>query len=418
MRILQMSRWFFPHVGGASIRVYQIAKNLAKSGHEVHLLTHNPKSIGQCNLEGECPLYEKHPDGFYVYRLPYYNLGKSFNWAVSIPLMAKKAIEIIKKENIDVILSHNPPYLVGAASLKASVLTGKPMVTVVHDVWGASHYGAFEYGIGRMLESLCVKRSKRLIAPLDGLDDVLIERYGVEKSRFVTAPTGVDAEKFGPLRAGKVQLSKLLKSINAEPRLVKKLEDPAIKKILFLGILAPWSGGSYFVKAAKKVVQKFPKTVFVIVGHGVQYGELVEMVDNLGLSENVAFLGAIKYEDVPLVINFSDVCVSSFPKPETVGRDREMPVRPVSTLEFMSCGKPVILSDIPGARVLIKDGEDGLLFKPENADELAGKMVYLLENPGKSAEIGKRARATILAGGTWANTTKIVESALEGVMGK
>jgi len=412
MKILQMSRWFFPHVGGASVRVYQVAKNLTEMGHEVHLLTHNPQSIGQCNLDEEAPLYEEHPDGFKVYRLPYYNLGNSFNWAVSIPLMTMKAVEIIKKEEIDVILSHNPPYIVGVASLKASMLTGKPMVTLVHDIWGASHYSALEGAIGGLLEGICVKNSKKLIVPLGGLDDILMHKYGVPKERFVVAETGVDTEKFKPIKITKAEIMQVKKALEScvSGDAMKKLVDPSYKKVLFLGILAPWSGCEYLIEAAKRVNDE---TLFIIVGHGVQQKELVDRAAKLGVSDRVAFVGTLKPEVLPVLMNMADVCVSPFPKPDSVGRENAMPVRPISTLEFMSCGRPVVMSDIPGAGELIMDGKTGVLFKAEDPAALAEKIIYLLGNPRLRADLSKNAREFITSGGfEWKDSVRKVERAL------
>ena len=124
--------------------------------------------------------------------------------AVSIPLMAKKAIEIINKNEIDIILSHNPPYLVGAASLIASKITKKPVVINVHDLWGASHYGFMKYKIGAFLEGMCVKRAEKLIVPCEGIDDILIERYKIKKEKFTVAHTGVDVDSLGTYEGCKV----------------------------------------------------------------------------------------------------------------------------------------------------------------------------------------------------------------------
>lgn len=419
MKVLQMARWFFPHVGGASIRVYNIAKYLTKFGYEVHLLVHNPKSIEQCNLDEESPLYEKHPDGFYVYRLPYYDLpvGKNFfNWGISIPLMAKKAIEIINKNKIDAILSENPPYLIGAASLIASKITKKPIIIDAQDIWGASHYSFIKYKIGSFLERMCVKRAEKLIVPCEGIDDVLIRRYKIKKEKFAVAYNGVDVDRFKPIKltdSQKEEIYKILEDKKINQKLIDKFKNPNIKKILFLGILAPWSGCKYFIRAAEKVVKKNSETLFIVIGHGIQYSELVEKTKELGIDENLMFTRTLPPKILPKFLNLVDICVSPFPKPEKVGREDIMPIRPISTLEFLSCGKPVIMSDVPGARNLIKDMENGLLFQAENVDDLANKIEYLLKNPELAKKIGESARKFVLGGNKWNDTAKVVERVLK-----
>ncbi len=323
MRILQMARWFFPHVGGASIRVYQTAKNLVKFGHEVHLIVHNPKSIGQCNLEQETPSYEEY-EGIHVYRLPYFK-PNSLYWGLSIPLMAKKAVDIIKKEKIEIILSHNPPYLVGTSSWIASKFTGIPVVLNVHDVWGASHYTTLESRVGLFLEKFCIKRAKRIIVPCRGLDEIIINRANVNRKKIIIAPTGVDTSLFKPMN-------------------VEEGVD-----VLFVGNLAPWSGAEFFVSAANRLLKENNELRFMVVGDGIQRKHLEDISQG-----NISFTGAVPTDALPGIINRSKICVSSFPKPETV--KRETPIRPISTLEFMACGKPVVISDVYGVREVIEDG--------------------------------------------------------------
>ncbi len=378
MKILQTARWFFPHVGGASIRVYQTAKNLVKFGHDVHLLVHNPKSIEQCNLEQEAPSYENY-EGIHVYRLPYFG-PNSLYWGLSIPLMAKKAIDIIKKEKIDVILSHNPPYLVGTSSWIASKFTEVPMVLNVHDVWGASHYSSLQSKVGSFLEKFCIKRAKKIIVPCRGLDEIIMKRGKINSTKIVIAPTGVDTTLFKPMN--------ISEDIDA----------------LFVGNLAPWSGAEFFVNAANKLLEKNKKLRFMIVGDGIQR----KYLENIG-HENISFIGAVPMDHLPEIINGSKICVSSFPKPGSV--KRETPIRPISALEFMACGKPVIISDVHGIRELITEGKTGFLFKAENTKDLADKIAFLLKNREMRNNVGKNAREFALDN-TWEKTARIVEKTI------
>ncbi len=68
---------------------------------------------------------------------------------------------------------------------------------------------------------------------------------------------------------------------------------------------------------------------------------------------------------------------------------------PYSILEAFALGKPVIASDIGGMPETVADGETGLLFEPGNMQELAEKMKYLLVNPERAAEMGRKARARV-----------------------
>jgi glycosyltransferase involved in cell wall biosynthesis len=389
MKILVMARWFFPHVGGASVRVYNIAKNLRKSGHEIHLLTHHPKSIPHCTLKGDVPFSEKY-EGINVYRLPYFGPKPAY-WAMSVPMMAKRAEEIIEREKIDVILSHNPPYLIGLSSWLASKGTGVPFVILAHDVWGASHYSKAQQAVGANLEKFCVRKASKVIVPCKGLDDILMKRTGLGRSRFVVAPTGVDEKMFKPGR--------------------KKTKA---KTVMFVGNLAPWSGCRYLVEAAPAIVEEVPGVKIMVVGHGIEHDALAARTKKLGLENTIKFIGAVPPEKLPTMLNEADVCVAPFPSPETVGRDTSL--LPISVLEFMSAGKAIVISDVPGIRDFVKDGKTGLLFEAENTKELASKVVEVLKNNKMRGTLGKNARNYILKGQTWEKTAKIVERTLKEVV--
>ena len=66
---------------------------------------------------------------------------------------------------------------------------------------------------------------------------------------------------------------------------------------------------------------------------------------------------------------------------------------PNALLESLACGTPVIASNLGSLPEIVDDGVNGLLFEPGNAEELAERMRYLLDNPRKAMEMGKNARA-------------------------
>jgi len=406
MRILQMSRWFFPHVGGASVRVYQTAKNLTEMGHEVHLLTHNPQSIGQCNLDEECSLYEKHPHGFYVYRLPYYkHLGGSGNWALSIPLMAKKAVEIIQKEKIEVILSHNPPYLVGAASMKASMLTGVPVVTLVHDVWGASHYSQAQYTVGNFLQRVCIKRSKRIVAVSEGLKNIISKDFRIPREKISVAPTGIDVEAFKIDKKG----SKDVLAKYARLGIDKKVEY-----LFFVGILRKWAGVSNLIDAFAEIVRsgRHPKLKLLLVGGGGDKEAFEAKTKKLGVRDRVIFTDAVPYANVPYLIGLATVATAPFPSTSVTDQSKLM--SPHKVLEYMVIGKPIVASAVGGMENYIKDGETGLLCKPDDVADLKEKIVYLLENSKVRDRLAKNAYNYVRGGGfEWRDSANVVEKALK-----
>ncbi|MFQ5910658.1 MAG: glycosyltransferase, partial [Thermoplasmata archaeon] len=67
----------------------------------------------------------------------------------------------------------------------------------------------------------------------------------------------------------------------------------------------------------------------------------------------------------------------------------------IAALEAMSSGKPVVVSDIPGVREVITEGEEGLLCEPMNPEDLAGKISLLLEDDAKRQRMGSKGREKV-----------------------
>ncbi len=69
---------------------------------------------------------------------------------------------------------------------------------------------------------------------------------------------------------------------------------------------------------------------------------------------------------------------------------------PVSLLEAGACGKPIIATDVPGCREVVRHRVNGLLIPPRNAIALADAIVLLLENPELRHELGRRGREIVV----------------------
>jgi len=81
---------------------------------------------------------------------------------------------------------------------------------------------------------------------------------------------------------------------------------------------------------------------------------------------------------------------------------------PLTLLEAMASGLPVVVSDVAGVGDILDDGDTGLLVKPGNVDTLVSNLDYLLENPDEAIAMGERARETVLDGYTWDSRSESV----------
>lgn len=117
---------------------------------------------------------------------------------------------------------------------------------------------------------------------------------------------------------------------------------------------------------------------YVICGVGPNRDVLLNEAASLGLKKQVILAGY--RSDIADILNAADIFV--FPSFHEG--------LPVSALEAMACGLPVIASDIRGNVDIIREEDNGYLFAPEDVDALAQKIALLMDNPDKRKAMGRR----------------------------
>lgn len=403
MKILHTARYFFPHTGGGTIRVYNIAKNLVKLGHEVHLLVHHPSSIEQCNLDfgGTIPL-EEEMDGIHIHRLSYFS-PNSLYWALSVPLMRRRAIQLMREYNIDVVLSDNPPYLIGTASVRAAKKYGIPMVINVHDVWGAGHYSNLQYQIGAALERYCVRHVQNFVTVSPGLQTILANQFHLPEECIGISPNAIDLDRFENVE------QKKNKVIEQYPTLELKADG---KYIIFVGIMRQWAGVQFLIQAFAKISRRFPDYKLLLVGGGGDKSFFEKMCRDLDISERVVFTDSMPYEEIPGFIALAKIACAPFPSSKVT--DQKQLMSPLKVLEYMAAGQAVVASRVGGMENYIKENETGILFTPENVPEFAEKLSELIENPTLVNRLGENARSFVQDEKYgWLSSARTVETVLK-----
>ena len=157
-----------------------------------------------------------------------------------------------------------------------------------------------------------------------------------------------------------------------------------VKKIGIIANLQKRKGHDDFLHMAKIVSEKHPNVHFDIIGGDIlqepREAFLKALTRELGLSNKVTFHG-----QVPCVKNKLEsldiyVCAS------------HQEAFPISNLEAMAAARPIVSTDVNGIPEAIENGSTGLLVPKNEPEIMAEKVIYLLDNPERSAELGKKAR--------------------------
>jgi glycosyltransferase involved in cell wall biosynthesis len=299
------------------------------------------------------------------------------------------ARSIVRREKIDVIHAHwlVPQGVVGALLSK---LTGVPLVITAHggDVYGANG------GIKDRLKRWALRHSQRVTAVSQDLASA-IDRLTGEDVPVEVISMGVDTDCFKPA---------------AEPSALRtQLGDGPI--VLFVGRLAEKKGVRYLLDAMPAVLTEAPDATLVIVGDGPLRAELEEQARALKIADKVRFEGAKRPNELPAYYHAADVFVG----PSIVAEGGDTDGVPVSFMEAMASGCPVVASDVGGIGDLVKDNETGLLVPQKDPRALALAICRVLADETLRARLRKGGLAHIQENYTQTAISRRYTDLLEGV---
>jgi glycosyltransferase involved in cell wall biosynthesis len=203
---------------------------------------------------------------------------------------------------------------------------------------------------------VCVSRVTR--AYLTGL--------GARGERIAVIPNGVDPEAFVatplPPRAGRVP------------------------EALYVGTLADWQGLLPLVEAWPRVLARHPARLRLVGrGRARQRKELQRRIRKLELEAHVTLEPAVPHEQVPALLASADLSLAPLGYNE---RNVVQGCCPLKLLESMAAGRPIVASNLPVVRELVREGREALLVPPDAPDALAAAVLRLLDEPKLAARLG------------------------------
>jgi glycosyltransferase involved in cell wall biosynthesis len=243
-----------------------------------------------------------------------------------------------------------------------------------------------------------VERLNRLLAPMtDAFVAVagahgrhLAEHEGCPAARIEVIPNGVDVERFRPRPA--------------DAALRDSLGLPQAAPVAgIVAALRPEKQHELFLHAAALVHRQSPECRFLIVGDGPQRVMLEALAGDLGLAGLVHFLGT--RGDVLQLLALMDVFVLT----------SKMEASPVSILEAMASGKPVVATRVGSVPETVIEGRTGYLVAPDSADEVAANVLELLGDPVRAAVMGQAGREEVVAHWSIERMVEGYEEMLSGI---
>ena len=272
----------------------------------------------------------------------------------------KKAIEIGKLNQFDFIFTiFHPFHLVPKAAVEAAKELGIPSIVKVDDAIyeKASGIKSLQRKIEKMINGKTLRSGTKILVSNEDTKKIITDEYGVKSEKISIIPNGVDLSLFD----------------------VKTQKNP--RKIVFAGAMYYHRGLDILLEAIPYVIKKIPDAKFVLLGSGAEMNKLKKIVSENKLKDSVEFKGWLKREEIPE--NISDASIGIGPLRLTDVTSRALPIK---VLEYMAVSLPVIAQKGTLPEDVLENERNGYFIK--NANDLAEKIILLLNQPEKVKEMG------------------------------
>jgi len=382
--------------GGQNVYVLNVARALARSGHEVDVFTRRDSEVLPSSVEldpGVKVLNISAGPACYIEKERLLPHMRAFT---------RSAGALMRKgHRYDVL--HANFFMSGLVGLELKALFGHALVTTFHALGlvrlehqrEADAFPAQRIDIERRL----VSDSDCVIAecPQDRMD--LMRLYGAHEDRITMVPCGVDPEEFLP-------------SCRLQARRELGLADHEFV-VLQLGRLVPRKGIDNVVRAVALLPPCVPVRLLVVGGNSAQpdesstpeIGRLRDVAHACGASARVHFLGQRQGAQLRQCYAAADVFVTT-PLYEPFG---------ITPLEAMACGIPVVGARVGGIQYTVVDGVTGFLVPPRDPAALAQRLMTLHERPGLGSAFGEAGLRRVRSHFTWEHVARDLARVYESV---
>jgi glycogen(starch) synthase len=382
MRILHLLDHGLPLQSGYTFRTRAILKSQMRRGWSVAAVTG--------------PRYAPHEpaeetiDGIDFHRTPAVApLAPPFGELREIKAFAKRIGEVVERFQPDILHAHSP-VLDALAGLRVARKYKVPLVYEIRAFWedaavgnGTGREGSLRYRATRALETWAVKRADAVAVICEGLQRDLIAR-GVDPAKLIVSPNGVDMAMFGTPLAYDTTLAESLGIADAEV-------------IGFIGSFYDYEGLDDLIAAMPALVAARPAARLVLVGGGPMEDALRAQAAASPVAAHIHFIGRVPHGEVDRYYSVIDVL--AYPRKRMRLTDLVTPLKP---LEAMAQLRLVAASDVGGHRELIRDGDTGTLFPPDDPPAMARALADLLADRACWDGRRTRGRAFVEAERNWA----------------
>lgn len=395
MRILIISQYFTPEIGGAPVRITAISEALQRSGNEVSVLTPLPNYPSGRTFPGyRRRIYQRQVTnpGVTVHRvwtLPAVGVGPK-RYLNYFSFVAMALLPLFRLRRFDLVFVESPPLTTSVLGWIYGIWCRAPFVLNIADLWpdtvvelGLAREKSVTVRLARNLERWSYKKATFVNYVTEGIGRILSASKEISNDRLLFLPNGVDTETFQP----------------GDPsvELARELGIGNRKVFLYAGTHSLGAGMRILVDAAQLLVDDL-SIALLLVGDGPAKASIVAEASTRSL-ENILFLDPVQPAEVAELWNLSMAgLITLLDNPLFEG------TRPAKMFPALAAGKPVIYSGSGEGARMVLDHRLGLVTPPEDAGALADAIRHLAHLPRLADELGRNARQYAVRHLRWEKT--------------
>lgn len=344
MRIGFLLSSFYPSTGGREVITFNLARELAKRGHKIHVFTTLKENLKKEEIiEG---IHIHRTKTFFQYK---YYLEFNPGWIKNV---LKYKLDILHIQSFGFIMAD-------LALLLEKSLHGTKIVNTPHGPFMALD----KYPLWQEI----LKKTYTLAEyPINKLYDAIIQvnpeqwrwmiKSGVKKTNIKLIPNSIPSDMFL-----KVSNKKFLEKYKLKNKLV----------VSYLGRIQKYKGLDQVVSILPEILKKHREVVFLAIGKDAGDAERLKILaSKLGVSNNVIFTGQLSHEDKLRALDSSEISVLP----------SEWEAFGIGLLEAMSRGNAIISTKTEGGKYLIKEGANGYIYDYKDTETLKKQLLKLIED--------------------------------------
>jgi len=392
MRITILYQYFMDSNAPGHSLIYDFAHHCVNQGHEVTIITGETGYMVKMSPTQSWlrRLYRAEVcDGMTIIRTyTYPELHRSYAGRLMsfFSFSFSCLFGLLRCPKPDVLLASSPPIFPMFSGWLACRIRHIPMILEVRDLWPSS---AVELGVLKSntlirlmnwLETFLYNRAAHIVTLTKGIKNNIVMR-GWPQKKITAITCGVDLNA--------LYENPLLREATRE-----KYSWQNKQVILYFGAHGRANNLDVLLHTAQELMHH-ENILFVLVGDGMEKKRLHKKAQDLNIN-NIQFLPAISKKNANIYINAADICVATL---------QDIPLFqgaiPTKLIDYMACGKPVVIGIKGEAEDLISQAKCGISVNPDDHLGMATAINQLLSNPEMLQQMGKQGRQYIESHSEW-----------------